>query len=118
MRYRELYGTTLADPRSVVRVGFRPRVLRGISNLSLELATRSPSASARLCRWLHLKNGVPINYIEAIGFCEWMEVGFNTFYTFPRRRSGMDLCPGSALPLRSNGNDCYLRLSLPARPRQ
>ena len=29
-----------------------------------------------------LKNGVPINYIEAIGLCEWMEVGFNTFYTF------------------------------------
>src|ERR1035441_768345 len=29
-----------------------------------------------------LKNGVPINYIEAIGLCEWIEVGFNTFYTF------------------------------------
>ena len=25
---------------------------------------------------------MPINYIEAIAFCEWMEVGFNTFYTF------------------------------------
>jgi hypothetical protein len=31
---------------------------------------------------LTLKNGVPINYIEAIGLFEWMEVGFNTFYTF------------------------------------
>jgi len=29
-----------------------------------------------------LKNGVPINYVEAIGLFEWMEVGFNTFYTF------------------------------------
>ena len=29
-----------------------------------------------------LKNGVPINYIEAIGLFEWLEVGFNTFYTF------------------------------------
>jgi hypothetical protein len=29
-----------------------------------------------------LKNGVPINYIEAIGLCEWIEVGFNTFYTY------------------------------------
>ena len=28
------------------------------------------------------KNGVPINYIEAIGLCEWIEVGFNTFYTY------------------------------------
>ena len=31
---------------------------------------------------LTLKNGVPINYIEAMGLFEWMEVGFNTFYTF------------------------------------
>ena len=31
---------------------------------------------------LTLKNGVPINYIEAIGLCEWIEVGFNTFYTY------------------------------------
>jgi hypothetical protein len=29
-----------------------------------------------------LKNGVPINYIEAIGLFEWMEIGFNTFYTY------------------------------------
>ena len=29
-----------------------------------------------------VKNGVPINYIEAIGLCEWIEVGFNTFYTY------------------------------------
>ncbi len=29
-----------------------------------------------------VKNGVPINYIEAIGLFEWMEIGFNTFYTF------------------------------------
>jgi hypothetical protein len=29
-----------------------------------------------------LKNGVPINYIEAIGLCDWIEVGFNTFYTY------------------------------------
>src|SRR5258708_15432911 len=31
---------------------------------------------------LTLKNGVPVNYIEAIGLCEWLEVGFNTFYTY------------------------------------
>src|SRR5262249_4882554 len=29
-----------------------------------------------------LKNGVPINYIEGISLFEWMEVGFNTFYTY------------------------------------
>jgi hypothetical protein len=31
---------------------------------------------------LTVKNGVPINYIEGISLCEWMEVGFNTFYAF------------------------------------
>jgi hypothetical protein len=35
-----------------------------------------------------LKNGVPVNYIEAIGLCEWMEVGFNTFYTFRGGETG------------------------------
>ena len=29
-----------------------------------------------------LKNGVPINYIEAIGLFEWLEVSFNIFYAF------------------------------------
>jgi hypothetical protein len=29
-----------------------------------------------------LKNGVPINYIEAIGLFEWIEIGFNTFYAY------------------------------------
>ena len=37
---------------------------------------------------LTLKNGVPINYVEAIGLCEWMEVGFNTFYTFRGGEAG------------------------------
>ena len=35
-----------------------------------------------------LKNGVPVNYIEAIALCEWMEVGFNTFYTFRGGEAG------------------------------
>jgi len=35
-----------------------------------------------------VKNGVPINYIEAIGLCEWMEVGFNTFYAFRGGETG------------------------------
>src|SRR5262249_21007397 len=30
----------------------------------------------------------PINYIEAIGLCEWIEVGFNTFYTFRGGEAG------------------------------
>lgn len=78
VRYRELYGTTFGDPRSVVRAD----VGRGVSIYlwSLPPARRLPLRA--YVAGLTLKNGVPINYIEAIGLFEWMEVGFNTFYTF------------------------------------
>jgi hypothetical protein len=78
VRYRELYGTTLADPRSVVRAD----VGRGVS---IYLWTLPPARRLPLRAYVAgfcLKNGVPVNYIEAIGLFEWMEVGFNTFYTF------------------------------------
>ena len=78
VRYRELYGTTLGDPRSVVRADVGRGVLIFLWNLQPErrLPLRAYTAG------LTLKNGVPINYIEAIGLFEWIEVGFNTFYTF------------------------------------
>jgi hypothetical protein len=78
VRYRELYGTTLGDPRSVVRADMGRGVSIFLWNLQPErrLPLRAYTAG------LTLKNGVPINYIEAIGLFEWMEVGFNTFYTF------------------------------------
>jgi hypothetical protein len=78
VRYRELYGTTLGDSRSVVR--FDPG--RGVSIYlwNLHPARRLPLRA--YVAGFTLKNGVPINYVEAIGLCEWMEMGFNTFYTF------------------------------------
>jgi len=78
VRYRELYGTTLGDPRSVVRA----EVGRGVV---IHLWSLPPDRRLPLRAYVAgftLKNGVPINYIEAIGLCDWMEVGFNTFYTF------------------------------------
>jgi len=78
VRYRELYGTTLGDPQSVVRAD----VGRGVS---IYLWNLSPGRRLPLRAYVAgftLKNGVPINYVEAIGLCEWIEVGFNTFYTF------------------------------------
>jgi len=80
VRYRELYGTTLGDPASVVRADVG-------HGLSIYLWNLPPDRRLPLRAYLAgltLKNGVPINYIEAIGLCEWMEVGFNTFYTFRR----------------------------------
>jgi hypothetical protein len=78
VRYRELYGTTLGDPNSVVQVALGRGVIMYFWNLPAErrLPLRAYVAG------FTLKNGVPINYIEAIGLCEWIEVGFNTFYTY------------------------------------
>ncbi len=78
VRYRELYGTTLGDPTSVVRAN----VGRGVSIFLWNLPPARRLPLRAYVAGLTLKNGVPINYIEAIGLCEWMEVGFNTFYTF------------------------------------
>ena len=78
VRYRELYGTTLGDPANVVHA----EVGRGVE---IYLWNLPPSRRLPLRGYVAgftLKNGVPINYIEAIGLFEWMEVGFNTFYTF------------------------------------
>jgi hypothetical protein len=79
-----LYGTTLGDPRSVVQADVGRGVTIYLWNLPPDrrLPLRSYVAG------LTLKNSVPINYIEAIGLCEWMEVGFNTFYTFRGGEAG------------------------------
>jgi len=78
VRYRELYGTTLGDPHSVVRADLGRGVLMYFWGLP---ADRRLPLRAYVAGYT-LKNGVPINYIEAIGLCEWIEVGFNTFYTY------------------------------------
>ena len=84
VRYRELYGTTLGDPRSVVRAD----VGRGVTIYFWNLPPDRRLPLRAYVAGLTLKNGVPINYIEAIGLCEWMEVGFNTFYTFRGGEAG------------------------------
>ena len=78
VRYRELYGTTLGDPNTVVRADLGRGVVMHFWGLP---PTRRLPLRAYIAGYT-LKNGVPINYIEAIGLCEWIEVGFNTFYTY------------------------------------
>ena len=84
VRYRELYGTTLADPRSVVQAN----VGRGVTIYLWNLPPARRLPLRAYVAGFTSKNGVPINYIEAIGLCEWMEVGFNTFYTFRGGEAG------------------------------
>ncbi len=84
VRYRELYGTTLGDPASVGRAD----VGRGTSIYLWNLPPQRRLPLRAYVAGFTVKNGVPINYIEAIGLCEWMEVGFNTFYTFRGGETG------------------------------
>jgi hypothetical protein len=89
VRYRELYGTTLGDPRSVVRADLGINEAgRGVTIYLWNLPPDRRLPLRAYVAGLTLKNGVPINYIEAIGLCEWMEVGFNTFYTFRGGEAG------------------------------
>ena len=78
VRYREFQGSTCADPDHA----FQADVGRGVQlfvwglNKEWRLPLRAYYAG------FTLKNGVPVNYFEAIGLFEWIEVGFNTFYAF------------------------------------
>jgi hypothetical protein len=78
VRYRELYGTTRGDPRQVLEAD----VGRGVHIFLWGLPPERRLPLRAYHAGLTVKNGVPINYIEGISLCEWMEVGFNTFYAF------------------------------------
>ena len=60
VRYRELYGTTLGDPRSVVRA----EIGRGVTIYLWNLPPDRRLPLRAYVAGLTLKNGVPINYIE------------------------------------------------------
>ena len=78
VRRRELWGTTHGDPAHVLRAD----VERGLQIFLWGLPPGRRLPIRAYVAGFSLKNGVPVNYIEAIGLCEWLEVGFNTFYTF------------------------------------
>jgi len=78
VRRRELWGTTYGDPGHVIKA----EVGRGLEIFLWGLPPERRLPLRAYVAGFSLKNGVPINYVEAIGLFEWMEVGFNTFYTF------------------------------------
>ena len=78
VRQRELYGTTRGDAQHVYRADAGRGVQIFIWGLPPDrrLPLRAYHAGCTF------KNGVPINYLEAISLFDWVEVGFNTFYTY------------------------------------
>jgi hypothetical protein len=78
VRYRELQGSTCADPDHA----FQADVGRGVQLFIWGLAKDWRLPLRAYYAGFTVKNGLPVNYFEAIGLFEWMEVGFNTFYAF------------------------------------
>ena len=78
LRYREYYGFTYADPRTVRR----SRLGRGLQIFFCGLpASRRLPLRGGFAAFL-VKNGVPVGYVEALAFLERVEIGFNVYYTF------------------------------------
>lgn len=78
VRYRELYGTTRGDPNQV----YEASPGRGVQMFLWGLPPERRLPLRAYHAGFTLKNGIPVNYIEGISLFEWMEVGFNTFYTY------------------------------------
>jgi hypothetical protein len=81
VRYRELYGTSNADPAWVVQAS--PG--RGVEIYFWGLPPEKRLPLRAYLAGFTVKNGVPINYVECISLFDWTEIGFNTF---PAYRDG------------------------------
>jgi hypothetical protein len=78
MRYRELYGFTYGDPRTVRRADAG----RGVEIFlwGVPPSRRLPTLTYQAL--LIFKNGVPCGYAEGLALFERVEAGLNLFYTF------------------------------------
>jgi hypothetical protein len=81
VRYRELYGTSNADPAWVVQAS----IGRGAEIYVCGLPPEKRLPLRAYLAGFTVKNGVPINYFECSSLFEWTEIGFNTF---PAYRDG------------------------------
>jgi hypothetical protein len=81
VRYRELYGTSNADPGWVVH----SNVGRGADIYFCGLPPDKRLPLRAYLAGITVKNGVPINYFECSSLFDWTEIGFNTF---PAYRDG------------------------------
>jgi hypothetical protein len=81
IRYRELYGTSNADPGWIVHSD----VGRGAGIYFCGLPPDKRLPLRAYLAGITVKNGVPINYFECSSLFDWTEIGFNTF---PAYRDG------------------------------
>jgi len=102
VRRRELWGTTYGDPRHVLKAD----VGRGLEVFLWGLPPERRLPLRAYVAGFSLKNGIPINYVEAIGLFEWMEVGFNTFYTFRDGESAWNYAQALRLLRQTLGVTC------------
>jgi hypothetical protein len=102
VRRRELWGTTHGDAAHVLRAD----VGRGLEIFLWGLPPERRLPLRAYVAGFSVKNGVPINYIEAIGLCEWLEVGFNTFYTFRDGESAWNYAQALRLLHQALGVTC------------
>src|SRR5690242_9959425 len=77
VRYRSLYGMTFGAPPV-----YQADVGRGVQIFAWGLPPDRRHPLRTYSCGFTLKNGVPVNYLEAIALFDWVEVGFNVFYAF------------------------------------
>ena len=83
VRYRGLYGMNFGVPPVYVADAGR-----GTQIFVWGLPPERRFPLRTYASGFTLKNGVPINYLEAIALADWMEIGFNTFYAFREGETG------------------------------
>ena len=81
VRYRELYGTSNANPAWVAQSD----IGRGAEVYLCGLPAEKRLPLRAYLAGFTVKNGVPINYFECSSLFDWTEIGFNTF---PAYRDG------------------------------
>jgi hypothetical protein len=100
LKLRQLNPKDAAEIIDMARAALtvRYRGLYGMTFPSLPVYEATPGRGLQIFLWgvpperrlplrayacgITLKNGVPINYLEAIALFDWVEVGFNTYYAF------------------------------------
>jgi len=78
VRYRELHGFTYGDSRRVLKASLG----RGTEAFVIGVPPEHRLPLRAYHAALIFKNGVPVAYFEGLSLFEWMESGFNLYYTF------------------------------------